>query len=347
MKSFCRDDQVCLAGILLMESFRDRLDVIQDNRKSRDVLDDRASMNKKVCFEEAARAFRNDAITIVHPDNWNEAVTKHGDGADIEPNNPDRINLPWSGEDMQAIYSGFMKKYKVTMKNWTKGTGGGSGAPEDYCNWETRDATEYYKGYAERFGAGMEMTWIYMSDLKHGLPLYASFKGLHDSAKMEDGVPSSNVKPVSNWFLAELDKLKKKDTMLMSALDKITDVLSSSLPPHNERTDNENNVDISDVKKRKYRPVIQILHEVNEIEQTIVEKKLKRTELKKKLIEISDGKTSSLRHAVMKIESDVVILTKTRDCLMSEMNEASGIDNVGYDKSLYFSDSDDDVGHVR
>jgi hypothetical protein len=26
--------------------------------------------------------------------------------------------------------------YKATMKNWTKGTGGGPGAPEDYENWK-------------------------------------------------------------------------------------------------------------------------------------------------------------------------------------------------------------------
>lgn len=339
MKMCTKDDQVRLAGILLMQSFRDRLDVIQDNRKSREVLDNRADMNKKACFEAAADAFRDESLTILHPDNWNEAVTKHGDGLDIEPNNPERIHLPWTGEDMQVIHSAFMKKYKATMKNWTKGTGGGPGAPEDYCNWETRDAAEYYKGYAERVGAGMEMTWIYMSDVKCGLPLYSSFKGLPEAAKMEDGVPGSNAKLATSRFIAELESIKKQDTMVTSALDKISDLLSRSLAPTETapREDNESSIP----RKRKSRPVIQILREVNEIESAIKEKKMKRTELKEKL-KLPNGKVLNLRHSIKQIETDVIILTKTRDALMIEMNEVSGLDDDGYDKSLYFSDSDND-----
>jgi hypothetical protein len=286
MKTFSKDDQVRLVGVLLLESFRDRLDVIQDNRKCRAVLDDNANMNKKICFEEASKLFRDENITILHPENWSEAICKHGEGIEIEPNNPERINLPWEGEDMQAIYCAIMKKYKATMKNWTKGTGGGSGAPEDYCNWETRDPTEYYKGYADKFGGGMEMTWIYMKDLKHGLPLYASFKGLPDFAKMEDGIskvttPASSSKLIStNKYSREIDSISVKETMLYSTLDKMSDMLNASLLATNisqskiasSSSSSSPNRENAQYRKKK-RSVGTILQEVNAVENKITEKK--------------------------------------------------------------------------
>lgn len=364
MKMFSKDDQVRLVGILLLDSFRDRLDVIQDNRKPRCVLDDNANMNKKVCFEEASKLFRDENITVLHPENWLEAVYKHGEGMEIEPNNPDRINLPWVGEDMQAIYIAVMKKYKATMKNWTKGTGGGSGAPEDYCNWETRDATEYYKGYADKFGGGMELTWIYMKDLKHGLPLYSSFKGLPDSAKMEDGVattatnPASSSKATSTKYSQEIDAINKKETMLFSALDKMSNMLNTSLLTPNtsqSKAASKNSSSSSDTttsapRRTKKRAVITILREVNEIESKIAEKKKKRSELKGRVKRMSSKRTSASTHllsAIHQVEMDVVILTNTRNSMMMEMNEASGNTAAsleeGYDKSMYFSDFDGSV----
>jgi hypothetical protein len=73
------------------------------------------------------------------------------------------------------------------MKNWTKGTGGGPGFPDDYSNWKARDASEYFNGYAETKGGGLELTWIYMHDIALGLPLYSTFAGLPKSACFEDG----------------------------------------------------------------------------------------------------------------------------------------------------------------
>jgi hypothetical protein len=35
------------------------------------------------------------------------------------------------------------------MTNYTKGTGGGSGAPENFMVWEERDAKKFFKDYRE------------------------------------------------------------------------------------------------------------------------------------------------------------------------------------------------------
>jgi hypothetical protein len=291
IKMFTKDDQVCLVGILLLESFCNTLDMIQDNRKPRAVLDDNTNMSKRVCFEEASKLFRDENITILHPENWSMATYKHGEGMDIEPNNPERINLPWEGVDMQAIYSAIMKKYKTTMKNWTKGTGGGSGAP-DYCNWETRDPTEYYKGYADKFGGGMEMTWIYVKDLKHGLPLYLAFKGLPDSAKMEDGIPKSTTPASSSKVLSskkcnqDIDAMNARETRLFATLDKMSDILNSILVSKNEMvpSNKSSSPDGAIAQNRSIkREKGTILLEVVTFENQIARKKRKRLQLKEKI----------------------------------------------------------------
>ena len=48
---------------------------------------------------------------------------------------------------------------KATLK-WKEGTGGGDGAPENYCDWEKRDA-ELFANYSQ-VGKGDVLAWIYM-----------------------------------------------------------------------------------------------------------------------------------------------------------------------------------------
>jgi hypothetical protein len=149
-------------------------------------------MSKKACFEAAAKEFR-DVSKILHPTYWEEACLKHGD-LGFEPNNLERINLPWTaGDEMGLMFNLIMKKYKLSMRNRTKGTGGGPGVPEDYCHWEFRDATEYFLGYTTKFGCGLELRWIYMSDLALGLLLYSRFDGIPKEACLEDRIqPTSS-----------------------------------------------------------------------------------------------------------------------------------------------------------
>ena len=57
------------------------------------------------------------------------------------------------------------KKYKDVMKKWTTGTGGGSGDPENYANWETRDPENFARYHNDH---GPMLTWIYMVDQLKG-----------------------------------------------------------------------------------------------------------------------------------------------------------------------------------
>jgi hypothetical protein len=161
MKTFTNDDYVRLIGVMLQESFHDKSDILNDKRKSRTVLDNTANMSKKACFNAAARDFCNHSITILHPLHWERVIEMHGDPC-IEPSNLARMSLPSTGDNMLSMYDSVMVKYKATMKNWTKGAGSGSGAPENYANWQIRDEAEYFEGYAKVYGGSHELTWIYM-----------------------------------------------------------------------------------------------------------------------------------------------------------------------------------------
>ena len=38
----------------------------------------------------------------------------------------------------QHLFKNTFSLYKHAMRKWTKGTGGGPGYPENYCDWEER-----------------------------------------------------------------------------------------------------------------------------------------------------------------------------------------------------------------
>ena len=162
-KTFTKDDQIRLVGILLHPIILGtaKLDIIHRNRIVRKTIDDPAMTKKKV-FHEIAELFGNKSQTlqIEHPPSWNDAVEKHAEGADLNPNNQSRMNLDWTGDDMSVLYSLVKTSYKAAMKNWTKGTGGGDGAPENYGAWNTRCNSffSWIRNYcSSRDGAHMDL----------------------------------------------------------------------------------------------------------------------------------------------------------------------------------------------
>ena len=90
------------------------------------------------------------------------------------------------------------KEYKTSLDDWTKGTGGGPGAPENYENWKEWDGS-FFSGYAKKMGSGGYLTWIYMRDKDLSFPLCSKFKGLPDDACLEQGTPCFFEKVEQQW----------------------------------------------------------------------------------------------------------------------------------------------------
>ena len=72
------------------------------------------------------------------------------------------------------------------MEKWKKGTGGGSGAPENYCDWGTRDG-EKFADYAES-GSCDYLAYIYMLDEQTGF----AFNNINDPAPDDTITEDSN-----------------------------------------------------------------------------------------------------------------------------------------------------------
>ena len=58
----------------------------------------------------------------------------------FDPNNEEKINLPWTKVDVNAMGAAVIVAYRKMTTLYTKGTGGGDGHPAAYSVWEQRDA---------------------------------------------------------------------------------------------------------------------------------------------------------------------------------------------------------------
>jgi len=254
-KTFTKDDQIRLVGILLHPIILGtaKLDVIHRNRIDRETIDD-PSMTKKKVFHEIAELFGNKSQTlqIEHPPDWDEAVEKNADGSALNPNNQSRMNLDWTGDEMSALYSFVKTSYKAAMKNWTKGTGGGDGAPENYGAWNTR-CNSFFHGYATAVSAGMELTWIYMYDKLKEFPLFSAFEGLPKHASAEDGDIWEGVESIGSK-----SALKKNDTDIHSSAKTLASVavsLVTAVEKMQTSFGQSNDVSAKTTNKRTYSEV--------------------------------------------------------------------------------------------
>ena len=103
---------------------------------------------------------------------------------DMDPNDSSRINIKRSHLWIKKLYFDVSKEYSKAFKRWTSGTGGGSGAPADFADWDKIDET-WFANYAQP-GKGDYLAWIYMVDKSIGY----IFNTIHDpppaSTTLED-----------------------------------------------------------------------------------------------------------------------------------------------------------------
>lgn len=139
------NDYVRLIAVMLHPDNHDRMDVINDNIKQRADLDD-PSRSKKFVFNEFAQQFSSDTV-YSHPKKWDNIADENlANKQLVDPNDPNSRHKTWSGSEMKLMYDFIIQKYKDAMHKWTKRTGGGSGFPENYEDWESR-ACEYFENY--------------------------------------------------------------------------------------------------------------------------------------------------------------------------------------------------------
>jgi hypothetical protein len=84
----------------------------------------------------------------------------------LDPNNVDRISLPWTQAEVANIFKKLRTEYQKAMDKFTMGTGGGTGAPEGFSVWENRH--EAYVVNYDVQPCNIYLSLVYMWDKQYG-----------------------------------------------------------------------------------------------------------------------------------------------------------------------------------
>jgi hypothetical protein len=183
-KTVVPSDYCRVIGCFLLDEVKDDLNILQGGRKTVDDADD-PRKRKEAIFNRVATLFNSKHVSIGSPKTWEKCTHLHG-WDQIDPNDPKRTTIERTGTEIRYIYEKISTEYKKAMTNYTKGTGGGSGASENLMVWEERDATKFFKDYA---GNTSYLTWVHLADKESNFLLYAKYEGLPSDCKM-DGAKS-------------------------------------------------------------------------------------------------------------------------------------------------------------
>jgi hypothetical protein len=233
--------RVRIFGILLQDKQLDDLNSIVDRKKAnRGGMDD-PSQSRDSVFERIALLVNNEDLQVSHPPGWDDAVERKGGGCsdamtalweDLNPNDEVQINITRTGDEVRLIYMNTMKLYNAAMNKWTQGTGGGGGAPENYCDFDSREEDKF-ANYDIQYG--VLLTWIFMWDKYKGEPLQGGADLLPNG--FEAGENSGyGRKPVRNKAGKSLTDLTEKLMANTAAgVDRMTSVIEKAmqaeLPP--------------------------------------------------------------------------------------------------------------------
>ena len=143
------DDKLRVAGILLTDEDMKKCvtSMVGTERGS----DKRANIDATpglalAGFRGLFTRFVDKDVLITLPASWTKEETKQsidersGEGTYdrycvFNPNNLRRIVLPWTEKEIKLVFLKMLAEYQAVMDLYTKGTGGGPGAPENYANW--------------------------------------------------------------------------------------------------------------------------------------------------------------------------------------------------------------------
>jgi hypothetical protein len=207
---FCRT-----IGCFLLPDIREELHVLQGGGRSMDVADD-PKKRKDGIFENVSKYFNNPSYVIQHPNGWERCTHLNG-WETIDPNDAERVAIARSGNDIKIIYDKLSNEYKKAMKKYTKGTGGGSGASENFEVWEERDHTKWFHGYTQHT---TYLTWIHLCDKDSGYALYSKYEGLPVHCRMDGDTSSSSKQHTPR---------KTKETDLMETMIKSTNQMRNTI----------------------------------------------------------------------------------------------------------------------
>lgn len=226
-------------GILCDPDFEnEKCSLFKTHGTNRAVVDD-PSLSVVNCCNRLMAAFHDENYIVSHPENWKDAADVEGFD-DLDPNDPVRIEMHTlrpSTFFKTHLIDPVKPVYREACRKWRLDTGGGSGQPENFLDWDPKNDYKF-----SNFTNGQSpalYTWIYMKDRSQNYILEAESDSLPNHFQIEDAVDSISGAS-SIGFGSASKKVRKEQSMndnifavFSSTSDKILDGLEKLLPSKN------------------------------------------------------------------------------------------------------------------
>jgi len=231
------NDILRLFGIAALAENRDDLMRLGRARNSNRAEADGPLSAADAIFSRYQRQFNDPGLTLSNPDRADYLDSFH----EMDPNDDARVAITRTHLWLKTLYFNTVKAYNCAMKKWQKGTGGGSGAPENFCDWGDRDG-EIFSNYASS-GKGDYLGWIYMLDKDIGYAFNMMNEPPPESSVMEDGDNTIGTKKKSKSNPAEefsktfSESMDRVGLLLSNVLDSGTATNSTGRQSQGEQQD--------------------------------------------------------------------------------------------------------------
>ena len=228
------NDTIRLFSIAAKTEYRDKvISLMRGRAMTRDQLDGARSYITAI-FEDFAEDFNNASRIFDKPEKSAGLLTID----QLDPNDQTRINIERDAKYLYQLWKKRMYEYKLGVKKWTSDTGGGSGNPLNFHNWDEVSVSEFgnYGGGSGRAIRKEWMAYILLLDMKTEYSFSSSFDPPPENAIVEDGAqppPTKRQRVPEHHSAVEEAGLKMCDTVSTS-FGRVADALinlNSPQPP--------------------------------------------------------------------------------------------------------------------
>ena len=133
------NDILRLFSVMAMNDHRADVLSLPSHKVSNRSQMDQAFGREDMIFLQISKDFNNSSVQVQPPKLFHTLTEK----VTMNPNAISDSQKYRSPKWLKQLYKSIMSEYKVSMKKWTSGTGGGSGAPKDYWDWNKRDVNTF------------------------------------------------------------------------------------------------------------------------------------------------------------------------------------------------------------
>ena len=366
------DDKLRLLGIMLtQDEVRDYIPDLLGKRRGEKGWQpiDAASSRSLAAWALVLERFLDDEVVIELPKKWSheDFMKKINERAGVEefyekngtfnPNNTDRLKLPWTEKLLQSMLKDSRTEYQVMMTKYTMGTGGGSGAPENFADWQERDES-YILSYTPQQAANLYLTIVFMWDKTHGFPLKPSVGPMRGGREDEqyDGGDHSNDPPPDSGKSTNSGKSTKGDNQLVAAVKDMTDQREISTNKILEFIDGkydtgEKTSTRSDKRHILVQRIMETLDAIKEWKKELEDNKKKRKKCEDKYANNEKRQKKRLKPLITEMkahQSTIATLNTTMKQYQKELNDLNDEDlpnkelQYGSSSSSSSSDESDD-----